>query len=45
MVGIYYKSAVITLVERFSKVIIALKPEGRKAIDIEKQQTPGSIGS
>ncbi|BDP46720.1 hypothetical protein EfmJHP9_15900 [Enterococcus faecium] len=29
------KSAVITLVERLSKAIIALKPEGRKAVDIE----------
>ncbi|BDP50114.1 hypothetical protein EfmJHP10_15500 [Enterococcus faecium] len=27
--------AVITLVERLSKAIIALKPEGRKAVDIE----------
>ena len=36
MVGVNHKSAVITLVERLSKVIIALKPEGRKAIDIEK---------
>lgn len=34
--GVHHKSAVITLVERISKVIIALKPEGRKAIDIEK---------
>ena len=45
MVDVHHKSAVITLVERFSKVIIALKPEARKAINIEKQQTPGSIGS
>ncbi|EOL08667.1 hypothetical protein SIW_00986, partial [Enterococcus faecium EnGen0158] len=30
-----HKSAVITLVERLSKAIIALKPEGRKAVDIE----------
>ncbi|TKN39992.1 IS30 family transposase, partial [Enterococcus faecium] len=33
--GIHHKSAVITLVERLSKAIIALKPEGRKAVDIE----------
>lgn len=35
IVGARHKSAVITLVERISKVIITLKPEGRKAIDIE----------
>lgn len=35
IVGIHHKSAVITLVERLSKAIIALKPEGRKAVDIE----------
>ncbi|MFB5296930.1 IS30-like element IS1252 family transposase [Enterococcus faecalis] len=35
IVGIHHKSAVITLVERLSKIIITLKPEGRKAIDIE----------
>jgi len=29
------ESAVITLVERLTKVIIALKPEGRKACNIE----------
>ncbi|BDP76792.1 hypothetical protein EfmAA242_10200 [Enterococcus faecium] len=29
IVGIHHKSAVITLVERLSKAIIALKPEGR----------------
>ena len=34
--GVHHKSAVITLVERFSKVIIALKPEGRKAVNIEE---------
>jgi len=39
IVGIQHKSAVITLVERLSKVIIALKPEGRKALDIEKTTT------
>ncbi|MGS1235198.1 IS30 family transposase [Enterococcus faecium] len=31
------KSAVITLVERLSKVIITLKPEGRQAKDIENR--------
>ena len=36
IVGAHHKSAVITLVERLSKVIITLKPEGRKANDIEK---------
>lgn len=36
IVGVHHKSAVITLVERLSKVIITLKPDGRKAIDIEK---------
>ncbi|WP_281528687.1 IS30 family transposase, partial [Enterococcus faecium] len=35
IVGIHHKSAVITLVERLSKAIIVLKPEGRKAVDIE----------
>ena len=35
IVGIRHKSAVITLVERLTKVIIALKPTGRKAGDIE----------
>ncbi|OWW61925.1 integrase, partial [Enterococcus hirae 57-03-H11] len=35
IVDIHHKSAVITLVERLSKAIIALKPEGRKAVDIE----------
>ncbi|MBK1215123.1 IS30 family transposase [Enterococcus faecium] len=35
IVGGKHKSAVITLVERLSKAIIALKPEGRKAVDIE----------
>ena len=34
IVGIHHKS-VITTVERLSKAIIALKPEGRKAVDIE----------
>lgn len=36
IVGVQHKSAVITLVERLSKVIITLKPEGRQAADIEK---------
>ena len=35
IVGVHHKSAVITFVERFSKVIIALKPKGRRAIDID----------
>ncbi len=35
IVGARHKSAVITLVERLTKVIIALKPKGRKACDIE----------
>ncbi len=35
IVGIHHKSAVITLVERITKVIITLKPAGRKAKDIE----------
>lgn len=39
IVGVHHKSAVITLIERLSKVIITLKPEGRKATDIEKATT------
>ncbi|CAM2927571.1 IS30 family transposase [Salinicoccus roseus] len=35
IVGVRHKSAVITLVERLSKAIITLKPEGRTAQDIE----------
>lgn len=35
IVGIHHKSAVITLVERVSKAIITLKPDGRKAQNIE----------
>lgn len=35
IVGAHHKSAVITLVERLSKVIITLKPNGRQAKDIE----------
>lgn len=37
IVGVKHKSAVITLVERLSKVIITLKPQGRQAIDIENR--------
>lgn len=36
IVGKHHKSAVITLVERLSKCIITIKPEGRKAKNIEK---------
>ena len=39
IVGVHHKSAVITLVERLSKAIITLMPEGRKASDIEKTLT------
>lgn len=35
IVGVQHKSAVITLVERLSKIIITLKPGGRKVNDIE----------
>ncbi|SIO24098.1 Transposase and inactivated derivatives, IS30 family [Carnobacterium alterfunditum] len=35
IVGVQHKSAIITLVERLSKVIITLKSDGRKARDIE----------
>lgn len=35
IVGVHHKSAIITLVERLSKAIITLKPEGRTAKDIE----------
>lgn len=37
IIGAKHKSAVITLVERLSKVIITLKPIGRRAKDIEKR--------
>ena len=37
IVGKDHKSCVITLVERISKSIITLKPEGRKAEDIERR--------
>ncbi|AGY82491.1 integrase [Carnobacterium inhibens subsp. gilichinskyi] len=45
IVGVHHKSAVTTLVERLSKIIITLKPDGRKAIDIENamNQWFGSI--
>lgn len=36
IVGLNHKSTVITLVERLSKLIITLKPDGRKANDVEK---------
>src|SRR5690625_1677661 len=39
IVGRQHKSAVITLVERRSKCIITIKPEGRKAHDIESSLT------
>lgn len=39
IIGENHKSAVITLVERISKVIISLKPKGRQAIDIERRLT------
>lgn len=36
IVGVHHKSDVITLVERLSEIIITLKPDGRKASDIEQ---------
>lgn len=36
IVGNHHKSAVITLVERLSKCTITIKPDGRKARDVEK---------
>jgi len=36
IVGARHKSAIITLAERLSKVIITLKPKSRKAKDVEK---------
>src|SRR5690625_2994236 len=36
IIGNHHKGAVITLVERLSKCIITIKPEGRKAKNIEK---------
>lgn len=39
IVGVQHKSAVITLVERLSKVIVTLKPNDRKASNIEKTTT------
>lgn len=35
IVGVHYKNVVITLVKRLSKAIITLKPNVRKAQDIE----------
>ena len=35
IVGVHQESTFITLVERLSKAIIALNPEGHKAVDIE----------
>ena len=35
IIGVHHKSAVITLVERVSKAIITLKPNRRKATNIE----------
>src|SRR5699024_10082685 len=35
IVGKHHKSAVITLVERLSKCIITIKPDGRRASDVE----------
>ncbi|WP_077706178.1 IS30 family transposase [Virgibacillus dokdonensis] len=35
IVGRHHKSAVITLVERLTKCIIAIKPEGRRAANVE----------
>src|SRR5699024_11457758 len=35
IVGRHHKSAVITLVERLTKCIIAIKPNGRQAADVE----------
>lgn len=37
IIGKNHKSAVITLVERMSKAIIALKPEGRTASEVEER--------
>ena len=45
IVGIHHKSAVITLVERLSKVIITIKPNGRKALDIEPPLINGFLAS
>lgn len=36
IVGVQHKSAVVTLAERISKLIITVKPEGRKALNIQK---------
>lgn len=37
IVGAHHKSAVITLVERLSKLIITLKPAGRKAANVSEK--------
>lgn len=36
IVGVKHKSAVVTLAERISKLIITVKPDGRRAIDIQQ---------
>jgi len=36
IVGVKHKSAVVTLAERISKLIITVKPDGRRAIDIQR---------
>lgn len=37
ILGVHHKSAIITLVERLSKIIITLKTNGRKASGIEQR--------
>src|SRR5690625_4144747 len=36
IVGVKHKSAVVTLTERIFKLIITVKPDGRRAIDIQR---------
>lgn len=36
IVGVKHKSAVVTLAERVSKLIITVKPDGRRALDIQR---------
>src|SRR5690625_7040320 len=36
IVGVKHKSAVVTLAERISKLIFTVKPDGRRAIDIQR---------
>src|SRR5699024_3470899 len=36
IVGVHHKSAVVTLAERISKLIITVKPDARKALDIQR---------